>query len=280
MCPILVAHYEAKAIWKDIADAPPDMVLSIGSGRNIGDSSKTELGSPTSLYTTTNDSLATNPIPSTVIRQGRGGLGNYKRQNPSGSISSDGSSLKNSASGYIVRNPQAPMLLTFNNPISGQTDRLYDQRLSEKIWGNFLSTHISRKTSVRRRYRRVSPELFSKLPKFDDVEKLDDIEREAQEVLRQNSAELVEIAHRLVASTFFFEKDIASVKQGSFGFTCTGALPPSQYFMPIRVSYNLFLRRFSSNIPNYIPRVDLLPVPTALAGDQGFGLVPHLSPGR
>ncbi|KAI1360297.1 hypothetical protein F5Y08DRAFT_331673 [Xylaria arbuscula] len=224
MCPVLVAHYEAKAIWKDVADAPPDLVLSIGSGRNIGDSSKTELNSPTSLYTTTNDSLATNPIPSAVIRQGRGGMGNYKRQNPPGSSASDGSSRKNSASGYIVRNPQAPMLLTFNNPISGQTDRLYDQRQSEKIWGNFLSTHVSRKTSVRRRYRRVCPELFSKLPKFDDVAKLDDVEREAQEVLRQNSAELVEIAHRLVASTFFFEKDIASVKQGSFGFTCTGSL--------------------------------------------------------
>ncbi|KAJ3572874.1 hypothetical protein NPX13_g4903 [Xylaria arbuscula] len=223
MCPVLVAHYEAKAIWKDVADAPPDLVLSIGSGRNIGDSSKTELNSPTSL-------------------QGRGGMGNYKRQNPPGSSASDGSSRKNSASGYIVRNPQAPMLLTFNNPISGQTDRLYDQRQSEKIWGNFLSTHVSRKTSVRRRYRRVCPELFSKLPKFDDVAKLDDVEREAQEVLRQNSAELVEIAHRLVASTFFFEKDIASVKQGSFGFTCTGALPPHRYLIPIVKSWSLYCR--------------------------------------
>ncbi|KAK5631118.1 hypothetical protein RRF57_006833 [Xylaria bambusicola] len=221
MCPILVAHYEAKAIWKDIADTPPDLVLSIGSGRNIGDSSKTELNSPTSLYTTTNDSLTMNQMPSAVIRQGRGGMGNYKRQNPSGSTTSDSLGHKNAASGYIVRNPQAPMLLTFNNPIAGQTDRLYDQRLSEKIWGNFLTTHVSRRTSVRRRYRRVCPELFSKLPKFDDVAKLDDVEREAREVLRQNSAELVEIAHRLVASTFFFEKDIASVKQSSFGFTCT-----------------------------------------------------------
>ncbi|KAI0525395.1 hypothetical protein F5B22DRAFT_633515 [Xylaria bambusicola] len=225
MCPILVAHYEAKAIWKDMADTPPDLVLSIGSGRNIGDSSKTELGSPTSLYTTTNDSLTTNQMPSTVIRQGRGGMGNYKRQNPSGSTTSDSLGHKNAASGYIVRNPQAPMLLTFNNPIAGQTDRLYDQRLSEKVWGNFLTTHVSRRTSVRRRYRRVCPELFSKLPKFDDVAKLDDVEREARDVLRQNIAELVEIAHRLVASTFFFEKDIASVKQSSFGFTCTGAAP-------------------------------------------------------
>ncbi|KAI0805870.1 FabD/lysophospholipase-like protein [Xylaria sp. FL0064] len=224
MCPILVAHYEAKSIWKDISSSPPDLVLSLGSGRNIGDSSKAELGSPTSLYTTTNDSLGTAPIPSTVIRQGRGGMGNYKRQNPPGSLEQEPFAHKSAIRGYIVRNPQAPMLVTFNNPISGQTDRLNDQRLSERAWGNFLSTHVGRKTSVRRRYRRICPELFTKLPKFDEVAKLEGVELEALEVLRQNSAELIEIAHRLVASTFFFEKDIASVKQKTSGFTCTGSL--------------------------------------------------------
>ncbi|KAI0966660.1 hypothetical protein F4678DRAFT_475768 [Xylaria arbuscula] len=221
MCPILVAHYETKSIWRDVADSPPDLVLSIGSGRNIGDSSRTELSSQTSLYTATNESGKAQ-VPSTVIRQGRGGLGNYKRQNPPGPIGPDPHLHKNASSGYIVRNPQAPMLVTFNNPISGQTDRLNDQRLSENAWGNFLSTHVSRKTSVRRRYRRICPELFSKLPKFDELAKLDDVEREAQEVLRHDSTELVEIAHKLVASTFFFEKDISSVKQTTSGFTCTG----------------------------------------------------------
>ncbi|KAI0421978.1 hypothetical protein F5X98DRAFT_360733 [Xylaria grammica] len=222
MCPILVAHYEAKSIWKDVADSPPDLVLSIGSGRNIGDCSKTELNSPTSLHTTTNDSLSTPPLPSAVIRQGRGGMGNYKRQNPPGPTGPDPLANKSAASGYIVRNPQAPMLVTFNNPISGQTDRLNDQRSSERTWSSFLSTHVTRKKPVRQRYRRICPELFSKLPKFDDLAKLDDVEREAREVLRQNSAELVEVAHRLVASTFFFEKDMASVKQNALGFTCTG----------------------------------------------------------
>ncbi|RWA12744.1 hypothetical protein EKO27_g2394 [Xylaria grammica] len=224
MCPILVAHYEAKSIWKDVADSPPDLVLSIGSGRNIGDCSKTELNSPTSLHTTTNDSLSTPPLPSAVIRQGRGGMGNYKRQNPPGPTGPDPLANKSAASGYIVRNPQAPMLVTFNNPISGQTDRLNDQRSSERTWSSFLSTHVTRKRPVRQRYRRICPELFSKLPKFDDLAKLDDVEREAREVLRQNSAELVEVAHRLVASTFFFEKDMASVKQNALGFTCTGSI--------------------------------------------------------
>jgi hypothetical protein len=223
MCPILIAHYEAKSVWKDIADAPPDLVLSVGAGRNIGDSSKGDLKGSMSLHTATNESLTTANLPSAVIRQGRGGMGNYKRQNPQGPTSPDPFSYRGAVRGYIVRNPQAPMLVTFNNPISGQTDRLNDPRISEKTWNSFLSAHVSQKPAVRQRYRRICPELFSKLPKFDDVAKLDDVEREAQEVLRQNSAELVEIAHRLVASTFFFEKDMASVKQKSSGFTCTGS---------------------------------------------------------
>jgi len=239
MCPINIAHHEARSIWQDISNTPPDLVLSIGCGKNIGEGSKTE---PTST-SSTHDSLTAPQGPSAVIRQGRGGMGNYKRQGPSQNSNNSGN--KGTASGYIVRNnPQAPMLLSFNNPISGQTERLNnDQRLSERTWSRFLATHVappsrnnndnsknrknsksSSASSLRQRYRRICPELISKLPRFDDVSKLNDLEREAQEVLRQNPAELVEIAHRLVASTFFFEKDVSSVKQTASGFTCTGVL--------------------------------------------------------
>jgi hypothetical protein len=228
MCPITIAHYEAKSIWEDIANTPPDLVLSVGTGRNIGDRSKAELTSPASLHASTNESLAPAQLRSAVIRQGRGGMGNYKLQNPSGSTASDHLGKKSPLSGYIVRNPQTPMLLSFNNPLSGQTDRLNDQRLCEKTWNRFLSSHVARKPSILQRYRRISPDLFSKLPRFDDVSKIDELEREAQEVLRQDSAELIEVAHRLVASTFFFEKDITSIKQKASGFTCTGTpVPPS-----------------------------------------------------
>ncbi|KAI0392820.1 hypothetical protein F5Y17DRAFT_337492 [Xylariaceae sp. FL0594] len=245
MCPINIAHHEAQSIWQDVANTPPDLVLSIGCGRNIGEGPKTELASRSS----TNDSLHAQQPPSAVIRQGRGGMGNYKRQ--AGSSSQNSNSRGGPATGgYIVRsNPQAPMLLSFNNPIAGQTERLNrDQRQSERTWSRFLATHVgpppsshtnnnnnrtrksssattaSYSASIRQRYQRICPEFISKLPRFDDVGKLDDLERETVEVLRQNPAELVEIAHRLVASTFFFEKDVSSVKQTSSGFTCTGSI--------------------------------------------------------
>ncbi|KAI1266454.1 hypothetical protein F5Y18DRAFT_416320 [Xylariaceae sp. FL1019] len=225
MCPIVAAHHETASIWKDISNTPPDLMLSIGAGRNIGDLPKGDVVSTGSLRTTTNETSQTSASPSAVIKQGRGGLGNYKRQNHPESPVTDEYLQKKALSGYIVRNPQAPMLVSFNNPISGQTDRLNDQRQCEKTWTQFISKHIPRDDSIRRRYRRICPELFTKLPKFDDVTKIDEVEREVKDLLRQNTSELVEIAHRLVASSFFFEKDVSSVKQKASGFTCTDFVP-------------------------------------------------------
>ncbi|KAI0552170.1 hypothetical protein F4679DRAFT_571841 [Xylaria curta] len=218
MCPILIAHNEAKSIWKDTTDRPPDLVLSVGAVRNVRDRSRAELDG------VTDDSVSTSGTPSAVIRQGRGGMGNYRRQNPRGPAAPSSLTHRSAVRNYIVRNPQAPMLFTFHNPISGQTDCLNDQHINEQTWNSFLSANVSREPFVRQRYRRISPELFSKLPKADDVAKLDDIEQEVRKVLRQNSAEFIEIAHRLVASTFFFEKDMASVKLKASGFTCTGSI--------------------------------------------------------
>lgn len=86
-----------------------------------------------------------------------------------------------------------------------------------------------RDEAVRRRYMRICPEFLTKLPKFDDVQRMESIEQETAEALRQNHQDIIEAAHRLVASTFFFEKDAGSVKQTASGYTCTGTPPPFQY---------------------------------------------------
>ncbi|KAH9898942.1 hypothetical protein F4778DRAFT_178322 [Xylariomycetidae sp. FL2044] len=225
MCPIYVAHHETRSIWNDIADVPPDLMLSIGTGRNLGDRFVEEGSVRASSLSINSESMYTsNTMPSSVVKQGRGGAGNYKRHNTMGSISSD-SYRSNSSSGYIVRNPQAPMLISFHNPVSGQTSQINDQRQGERIWHRFMSgVDAPRGATSRRRYMRISPEFVSKLPKFDEVQKIDEISREAEEVLRQNSAEMTEAAHRLIASTFFFEKDPGSTKQHRGGYTCTGSI--------------------------------------------------------
>ncbi|KAI5924199.1 hypothetical protein F4810DRAFT_700832 [Camillea tinctor] len=229
MCPISVAYNESKLIWSDITDAPPDLMLSIGAGQNARDSSITGDASSSSIRnlgrSMTNDSTSTtNPgSSSAIIRQGRGGLGNYKR--PLNSPSAPGvSGSKSAASGYIVRNPQTPMLVSFNNPLTGRTERLNDQHECDKTWTKFMASRSRSGAMVARRYMRVSPDLGAKLPRFDELQKMEEAEREAEAALRQMNLSIIEIAHRLVASTFFFEKDPGSVRQTTSGFTCTGSI--------------------------------------------------------
>ncbi|KAI1640601.1 hypothetical protein F4809DRAFT_397901 [Biscogniauxia mediterranea] len=235
MCPISVANHESKLIWSDIADAPPDLMLSVGAGQSVHDSG--DASSSISVRnlgrSMTNDSASTGTgtapgSPSAVIRQGRGGLGNYKRQSSNPAASGGGGGgpgPKNAASGYIVRNPQTPMLVSFNNPLVGRTERLNDQQECDKAWARFMSGGGGVGDAMAaRRYMRISPDLGSKLPRFDELPKMEEAEREAEMALRQMNPGIIEIAHRLVASTFFFEKDPGSVRQTASGFTCTGSI--------------------------------------------------------
>ncbi|KAI0380484.1 FabD/lysophospholipase-like protein [Hypomontagnella monticulosa] len=224
-CPVVVAHYENKSIWSDVADCPPDLMLSIGAGRNVGDRNIEDSGMPRSSRSLTNETITTTGhAVSAVVRQGRGGAGNYKRKNPSSPTSTEDSGRGGPAGGYVIRDPKTPMLLSFNNPLPSQTDRLNDQRQCDRTWNRFMLSSPMKDEAIRQHYMRICPEFLAKLPKFDEVQKLDSVERETAEVLRQNYQEIIEAAHRLVASTFFFEKDVSGVKQGSSGYTCTGSI--------------------------------------------------------
>ncbi|KAI2470767.1 FabD/lysophospholipase-like protein [Annulohypoxylon bovei var. microspora] len=225
-CPAVIAHYEAKSIWSDIADSPPDLMLSIGAGRNVGDRHIDDPSAFRSSRSLTNETVTTTGLgTSAVIRQGRGGAGNYsKRQSTPTSPSSDGAGVGKTASGYVIRDPKTPMLVSFNNPLPSQTEKLNDQRQCEITWNRFVYSSAIKDEETRRRYMRICPELLAKLPKFDDVQRMDSVEQETAEVLRQNRQDIIEAAHRLVASTFFFEKDASGVKQTTSGYSCTGSI--------------------------------------------------------
>ncbi|KAI1798690.1 FabD/lysophospholipase-like protein [Daldinia bambusicola] len=224
-CPVLIAHHEAKAIWSDIADCPPDLLLSIGAGRNVGDRNIDDLSLFRSSGSMTNETITTAGFgTSAVIRQGRGGAGNYKRKTSATMLPFDDINQGKATSGYVVRDPKTPMLVSFNNPIPNQTDKLNDQRQCDKAWNRFMYSSAMKDESVKERYMRICPELLTKLPKFDEVQKIGLVEQETAEVLRQNHQDITEAAHRLVASTFFFEKDAGSVKQTPSGYSCTGSI--------------------------------------------------------
>ncbi|KAI2617824.1 hypothetical protein GGR54DRAFT_607089 [Hypoxylon sp. NC1633] len=106
----------------------------------------------------------------------------------------------------------------------GQLDKLEDYQKCNRVWEKFMAGKSLASADDNQRYIRITPELNVRQPKFDDIQRLDKVDREAEEVLQQMTLEIREVAHRLVASTFYFEKDFGSVKQTSSGYTCRGSI--------------------------------------------------------
>ncbi|KAK1461914.1 hypothetical protein CCUS01_01504 [Colletotrichum cuscutae] len=103
----------------------------------------------------------------------------------------------------------------------------FDRILScNAIWSDFKTDILSQNSHVtrdsHRRHIRVNPDLRFKVPRLDAVNELDSLERATKRYLNLNRGKIKEIAHRLVASCFFFEKDVGSVRQVKEGFECTG----------------------------------------------------------
>ncbi|XDG06361.1 hypothetical protein ABKA04_005976 [Annulohypoxylon sp. FPYF3050] len=178
-CPVEVAHQETKLIWSDIANLPPDIMLSVGTGYNVKDGYTSQSGKSTNLDTDSSSSMSIFPLGNPFSKSAR------------------------------------------------EVDKTDDQACN-RMWNKFVSGKFtstpSNMTEERRRYVRISPELNIPAVKFDDIQRIDEIEREAEEVLQQNMLVIKEVAHRLIASTFFFEKGVGSVKQTTSGYTCKGSI--------------------------------------------------------
>lgn len=252
-CPARVAHSEARSIWPDVADLPPDIMLSIGTGRVEGEpspaenparpssrSSRSIAGTDVSSITGPRRSnvtkSATMPVGSgQILRSGRGGVGNYKRVDSAPISTSDNAGLVQT--GIFVRDPKTPLLLSFaprQQPALGQAqaqgqdqgpgrgDGAYDHRRCEEAWGKFVAAREERHDS---RYTRICPELLaSQIPRFEDAQKIEELERDVERALQREEVmgSITLTAHQLVASTFFFETDPGSVRQGASGHACTG----------------------------------------------------------
>ncbi|KAG6355196.1 hypothetical protein INS49_004277 [Diaporthe citri] len=180
---------------------------------------------------------ATMPVASgQILRSGRGGVGNYKRVDSAPISASDNASL--TQTGIFVRDPKTPLLLSFapRQPTHGKTqgqgqepapsrgDGLYDHRKCDQAWDEFVA---GRKEGHDSQYSRISPELLaSQIPRFEDAQRMEELERDVERALQQEEmlGSITLVAHRLVASTFFFETETGSVRQSASGYACTGSI--------------------------------------------------------
>ncbi|KAJ0109487.1 hypothetical protein J7T55_000413 [Diaporthe amygdali] len=232
-CPARVAHSEMRSIWSDVADLPPDIMLSIGTGRVEGEKTASDLLSRpvsrssrsiagTDVSSTTgsrrphvNKSASMPIVSGQIVRSGRGGVGNYKRvDSASASLSDQASQVQ---TGIFVRDPKTPLLLSFaprettkgkaheqvQDQAPSKSDGMYNHRKSEQAWEEFVA---GRKESHTGRYSRICPEvLASQIPRFEDAQKIEELERDVERALQQEGmADIVTLAaHRLVASSLF-----------------------------------------------------------------------------
>jgi hypothetical protein len=198
-----------------------------------------------------------------ILRSGRGGVGNYKRVEtaPVGCSESSGPLQ---AGGIFVRDPKTPLLLSFapkqssaqgaaeqhavqahDNQapsITTRGDGVYYRRRCEVQWDDFVAGRARGGGSRQMqhdesRYTRICPELLaSQLPRFQDAQRMEELEHHVERALQREEmvGTITLAAHRLVASTFFFETEPGSVKQSPSGYTCTGWSVPTLVVPPIR----------------------------------------------
>lgn len=94
----------------------------------------------------------------------------------------------------------------------------FDNMLNcNKIWEQYRQDALEAYSEDRRRYIRINPDLRDEVPRLDDVSKLRTMQTTVQKEMKQN-IKVKEVAHRLIASTFFFEK--GSIRNSH----CTGTI--------------------------------------------------------
>lgn len=189
-------------IWSDMQDAPADVLLSIGAGKNIKDNTPAQLSPITTLNSVTR----------------RNTLNTTRPLRPSATV-----------------------------------NKLDDYSSNDKIWDRFIRSKSLPKSSIsteeiRQRYIRINPALDMKIPKLDAARKVYELEREAREVLQSNAGQVKEAAHRLIASSFFFEKTPGSVKQTAlYGHECSGEFMQIGLSMPLET--DVFKVRYTVGFP-------------------------------
>ena len=190
--PVRVAYQESKRIWPDVAHCHPDILLSIGTSHHLSDgggSAEPNLRQPRSF------SL----------------LGNTKEAHP------DAAQWKGFG-GFWKNSP-----LKFLQVLVNRVDNILS---AQQIWQNFRAEVLDQgRDSDSRRYERINPNLGSRPPRFDDKAQIGVLQAKIRNIIRDVNGpyrkKLLRIVHRLVASTFYFEKMRQPTKQNG-SYVCPG----------------------------------------------------------
>jgi hypothetical protein len=191
-CPAVVVDSERRLIWDDVSEMPPDIFLSVGTGLS-GDRKIAQ----------SNGLLSPDPI-------NKARLETLKRKKSASGL------------GYVWR---------------AAHDIIDNQLNCEEIWSKLKHHAEARPTGKpyrpegKQRNIRINVPFPDRRPALDDIERIEFMEMLATRSAKANPL-ILEVAHRLVASCFYFQKDGTSHQNRETGeYTCFGK--HSKFIAPI-----------------------------------------------
>lgn len=182
--PVRIANYESKLLWPDAEECHPDILLSIGTGQH-------GMGDESMLDNTRSD---------------------HRRQQVR--------KIFNQVKPNIREKRSIPGLRAFAEVESWVA--IFKKRVesvldAEKTWMEFRNDVVGNSSPIAaERFIRVNPKTKERTPKMDDKTQVHTLHDEVKSYLRTHTmrVRIESIAHRLVSSSFYFEKSGPSREGG------------------------------------------------------------------
>jgi hypothetical protein len=136
------------------------------------------------------------------------------------------------------------------NVMANRVDNILN---SEQIWVNFKSDTLPSWEASNQRYQRINPKLGYSPPQLDDKGKLVALQLTVREKLGKEELyrkKISRIAHRLVASSFYFER--LNQRKYDGGYICQGKFVPESIHGKIQLKFELFLRPHNLQICKWL----------------------------
>ncbi|KAM7212335.1 hypothetical protein V8F06_012271 [Rhypophila decipiens] len=178
-CPAFVAFEESRLIWPDVRHCLPDIMLSLGTGHNR---SRTHQ-------------------PRAMGSDGAGGARPPEVRRSS--IARTQNADTSSSQGYEVLQNVRMILARMSNVLNSQL--MWDTFRRDRL----LTTPRDEIPAVLQRFQRIDPYLGYEPPRLDDKAKMKQLRSTVSSQLEHDSLyrrKIRNVAHRLVASCFYFEK--------------------------------------------------------------------------
>ena len=99
---------------------------------------------------------------------------------------------------------------------SSQVDSIAKAELE---WSEFVDLIAKDMSEERNRYIRINPDIGNKPPSWDAVQQIEQLRHVTRQALRQTNlrAEIRSVAHRLIASTFYFRAATNPISEPGIG---------------------------------------------------------------